>query len=121
MESGNNNGGARYGDTLRELIEAASQEGRSGVGWGIDRLVVAGRKAVREVGESGEADEIDEPEALRATVVVSEENRRDDRDPKDQVIREGAAATRAPIAASSLSDTNANTNASTSTRSHSSS
>ena len=33
-----------YGDELRELIEAASQESRKGVGWGMDRLVVLGRK-----------------------------------------------------------------------------
>lgn len=34
-----------HGARLRELIEAASAEGRKGVGWGMDRLVVVGRKA----------------------------------------------------------------------------
>ncbi len=33
-----------HGDKLREMIEAASQEGSKGVGWGMDRLVVVGRK-----------------------------------------------------------------------------
>lgn len=37
-------GGKGYGDRLREMIEAASEEGRMGAGWGIDRLVVVGRK-----------------------------------------------------------------------------
>lgn len=42
----NSNGGGRgHGDHLRQLIEAASQESRTGVGWGMDRLVVVGRKA----------------------------------------------------------------------------
>lgn len=36
--------GGGHGDTLREMIEAASHEGRRGVAWGMDRLVVVGRK-----------------------------------------------------------------------------
>ena len=56
----------------------------------MDRLVVVGRKAGKEVDESGDADE---KEALRATAAISEEGRRDDRDPKDQEISEGNAAT----------------------------
>lgn len=42
VRDGDSGGG--HGDTLREMIEAASHEGRRGVAWGMDRLVVVGRK-----------------------------------------------------------------------------
>lgn len=48
------------------MIEAANQEGRTGVGWGIDRLVVVGRKpgvqseAVTLALTEGEKDEMNE-------------------------------------------------------------
>lgn len=36
--------GGGCGDRLRALVEGAREEGRAGVGWGMERLVVVGRK-----------------------------------------------------------------------------
>ncbi|KAM0797593.1 hypothetical protein BDR22DRAFT_824216 [Usnea florida] len=40
---------ATHGDHLRNLIEKGSEEARKGVGWGMDRVVVVGRKALIEM------------------------------------------------------------------------
>lgn len=40
--------GGGVGDRLRGLVEGAREEGRRGVGWGMERLVVVGRKGEAE-------------------------------------------------------------------------
>lgn len=47
---------------MRALIEEASREARRGVGWGMDRLVVVGRKGGVGVvgGEEGEGGKVEE-------------------------------------------------------------
>ncbi len=44
--------GGGQGERLRGLVEGAGGEGRRGVGWGVERLVVVGRKGGGE-GEGG--------------------------------------------------------------------